>query len=135
MTSFDDVFGVGIVAEEEHLTLEALVLSIQVALQNSMAESDVSQKELAQRLCVSPARVSQILKCHGNNLTLRTVAKVAHALGEDFEMVSKSELKRLRKPRPHRDRSFGKSLADRTALVGWRDESANENRYPSPMAA
>jgi transcriptional regulator with XRE-family HTH domain len=38
-------------------------------------------------LGMSPARVSQILSSNGPNLTLKTIARIAHALGEDFELV------------------------------------------------
>jgi transcriptional regulator with XRE-family HTH domain len=136
MTGFEEVFGTQSDAEQEELTLEGLTLSIQVALQDSMMRNCISRKELAERLGVSPARVSQILSCHGSNLTLRTVARVAHALGEDFELISKDELRRMKKQARRRElSSIGQRLAKRAAPVGWHDVTANENRYPDLMAA
>jgi len=136
MTTFDEVFEARTEADRKALALEALALSIQVALQNSMAKHSVSQKELASRLGVSPARVSQILGGHASNLTLNTVAKVAHALGEDFEMISKVELKQLRKDFAKRDlRCLSRVVRDQEEAVSWKDTSANENRYPSLLVA
>lgn len=45
----------------------------------------ISQRELADRLGVSPGRVSQILS-GGENLTLRSFAALGWALGVRFEM-------------------------------------------------
>lgn len=79
--------------EEEAFAIEALVFSIQIALQRAMNRKGVSNKDLAERLGMSPARVSQIFSTNGPNLTLRTIARVAHALGEDFEFISKEDPK------------------------------------------
>lgn len=134
MSNFEKVFLGGV--EQEDVALEALTLSIQVALQNSMAQNCVSQKELAHRLGVSPARVSQILRCHGGNLTLRTVAKVAQALGEDFELISKNEFLSLKQHSRRREkRSFERSLRACDRSDRWHDTSANDNTPPKRMAA
>jgi transcriptional regulator with XRE-family HTH domain len=63
-------------------TLEGLVSSI-----------GISRKDLAERLDVSPARVSQILN-GGENLTLKSLAAMGWALGIRFEL----------KPQPLADR-------------------------------
>ena len=51
-----------------------------------MREHDVTQAEVANRMGVSPGRVSQILS-GGENLTLRTVASVTTALDARCEMT------------------------------------------------
>ena len=75
--------------DEERLIVstEMLVLSIQVALQKAMTKHGVTNAELAARLGMSVARVSQIFSEKGPNLTLKTIARVAAALGEDFEFL------------------------------------------------
>ena len=54
-----------------------------------MRERDLTRAELAERMRVSPGRVSQILS-GGENLTLRTLAALASALDArfDFELHS-----------------------------------------------
>jgi len=74
--------------EEEDFATEALVFSTQVALQKAMNRKGVGKKELSERLGISPARVSQIFSSNGPNLTLKTTARIAHAIGEDFELIS-----------------------------------------------
>lgn len=78
--------------EKEAFAIESLVFSVQVALQKAMSKHGVTNKELAQRLGMSPARVSQVFSSNGPNLTLKTIARIQHALGEDFELISKSEI-------------------------------------------
>ena len=79
--------------EEEIFAIEALVFSAQIALQKAMHDNCVSRKELAERLGWSPARISQILSASASkNLTFKTVAKIAHALGDEFGIVSKKEI-------------------------------------------
>ena len=73
--------------EEGDFATEALVFSTQVALQKAMNRKGVGKKELSERLGMSPARVSQIFSSNSPNLTLKTIARIAHALGEDFELV------------------------------------------------
>lgn len=48
-----------------------------------MADQDISQAELARRLDVSRARISQLLQ-HTSSPTLRTMVEVANALGCDL---------------------------------------------------
>jgi len=80
--------------EEEAFAIEALVFATQVALQKAMNRKGVSNKELSERLGMSPARVSQIFSTNGPNLTLKTIARIAHALEEDFEFVRKSDTRK-----------------------------------------
>lgn len=136
MASFEDIFGGQTELERESILLESLALSIQVALQKAMNERGVSQKDLAERLKISPARVSQILKCHGANLTLRSVAKIAYALGEEFELVSKKEMKYIARTNARSaSRNFGESLLQSDKCSAWHEVSANNNKNPKRIAA
>ncbi|MFP5509809.1 MAG: helix-turn-helix domain-containing protein, partial [Alphaproteobacteria bacterium] len=60
--------------EKEAFAIEALVFSVQIALQKAMQKNGVTNKELAERLGMSPARVSQVFSSNGPNLTLKTIA-------------------------------------------------------------
>ena len=96
MTINKDLFGAQDAAEKEEFNIEELVFSVQIALQKAMRRSGVSQADLAGKLGMSPARVSQIFSKGGPNLTLKTIAKIATALGEEFEIVTKAELNALK---------------------------------------
>ena len=74
----------------------ALSMSVQFALQKAMTEGGLTHKVLAERLGVSPARVSQYFSKDASNLTLKTIAKIAHALGEEFELMSLKDLNTMR---------------------------------------
>jgi transcriptional regulator with XRE-family HTH domain len=51
-----------------------------------MRERNLSRADLASRMGVSPGRVSQVLS-GGENLTLRTLATLATALGTQFDLT------------------------------------------------
>jgi plasmid maintenance system antidote protein VapI len=76
-----------------------LARAVTDALTWYMRESKVTRADLAQIMGVSPGRVSQILS-GDENLTLRTVASVADALGADVEITLRARSKRnSRSPR------------------------------------
>lgn len=58
---------------------ESLVFFVAESLREIMEEQGITGTELAERLSVSKSAVSQAL-AGGRNLTLRTLAKIAHAL-------------------------------------------------------
>lgn len=55
-------------------------LDLSVLIYHAMKEQGITQKELAERMGVSPARMSQLLNLQPN-LTLKTIAKFELALG------------------------------------------------------
>jgi transcriptional regulator with XRE-family HTH domain len=129
----------GPVDEAERIDLVAggLAVSVQLALQKAMVRGGVSQKELAERMGVSPARVSQYLSAHGRNLTLQVLGRIAHALGEDFEFVALHDLRDLKARAKGKDRQVLQHLAvaydnDRSP---WTDLTANINKFPEKIAA
>ena len=113
--------------EDESFAIEALVFATQVALQRAMSQKGVSYKELSERLGMTPARVSQIFSTSGPNLTLKTIARIAHAIGEDFEFVSRAEIKKA--PLPEEKAKGFKCVVLRGAAglspSSWRERAAN----------
>lgn len=65
---------------EELLACNRFIHDIQLEIETALAAKQVSYSELARRLDVSPARVSQILGGNGANLTARTIARIAFVL-------------------------------------------------------
>ena len=111
--------------EKEAFAIESLVFSVQVALQRAMSKHGVTNKELAHRLGMSPARVSQVFSSNGPNLTLKTIARIQHALGEDFELVSKSEIEA---PKPRESFRPFTVVAFRKPILVWNEVPANNAR-------
>ena len=135
MGDFEKVFGDKAVKDNAQLSTERLVFSVQVALQQSMHRNCISQKVLAERLGISAARVSQILVGDQANLTLKTIAKIAHALGESFELVTEAEKMRATKAKRENCDCRAISVKANRSKATWQDASANDNRFPYPIAA
>jgi transcriptional regulator with XRE-family HTH domain len=99
MSLFDDILG------ENYQDIRAVVDFVDdllVVFEAEMAASGVSQADLAKRLALSPARVSQMFSGNGQNFTAATIAKIAHSLGkvariELSEAVGKSS--KTKKPK------------------------------------
>ena len=129
----NNIFGPQSDKELEIYALENLVFSVQVALQRAMNKQGVNGKNLAEKLGMTPARVSQIFSDRGPNLTLRTIAKIQYALGEDFELVLRSDIEALKKS--------SKKSAEMRAIVNgrmspWKETiSHNSNRKPERSVA
>jgi transcriptional regulator with XRE-family HTH domain len=90
-----------------------------------MQKHGVTNKELAERLGMSPARVSQIFSSNGQNLTLKTIARIQYALGEEFELLSKSD---IQAPKPKRDFKPFTFVDFRRPKQVWKEISANDDR-------
>lgn len=75
---------------------EGFIGDIQIEITRMLSEKRVSRSELARRLKISPAAVSQMLGDGGANLTSRTIARAYIALGEEAAICTKRELKKLR---------------------------------------
>jgi transcriptional regulator with XRE-family HTH domain len=63
------------------LAENGFITDIQLAIETVMSVKGISQAELAKRMGISDARVSQILSDNGANLEARTIARIGHALG------------------------------------------------------
>lgn len=112
--------------------IDALVMSVQFALQKAMHENCISQKELATRIGVSPARVSQILSKEDGNLTLKTIGKISDALGEEFELFSLRDINEMKKEIKPKKENPGFQLIDCAQFRGcggWVDQSTANDRF------
>lgn len=130
-----NIFGPQSEDERETFALEALVVSVQVALHRAMTKHGVSSKELAERLGMSPARVSQIFSDKGPNMTLRTIAKIQTALGDEFELVMKSDLEKKKVSKQESARVVAHFLQHKPALLWQEVRAHNNNRKIEPAAA
>lgn len=123
-------------AEElETFAIEDLVFEVQIAIQNAMNSSCTNQKELAERLGISPARVSQLFAASGSNLTLKTIAKVLHALGENLEVRLKSDVKIEQELNIKPSLKIARVKQLKNAWVEANDVEANDNVRPLQKAA
>lgn len=124
--------------EEEAYAIEALVFSVQVALQKAMNRKGVTNKELAERLGMTPARVSQVFSSRGPNLTLKTIARIANALGEDFELIQPERVKTRELPEG-KAKGFKCIVLRGTARLtpsAWQERAANStDLYKHDMVA
>lgn len=61
---------------------DALISDVQFAIHNLLEVKKMSRADLARKLGVSEARISQLFSDTPRNLTLKTIARVFHALNE-----------------------------------------------------
>lgn len=83
------------VFESEEFREEFFVANTQAHLASLLEERGVSRAELARKLNVSRARVTQIFSDEAKNLTLRLLARSFFALDEEPVILTKSEYDRL----------------------------------------
>lgn len=103
---------------------EGFVVEVQSYLQELMNNAGISRSELARRMGVSRARVTQIFSDECTNLTVRLLAKAAHAMGEEPKI--ESELTRRRKvEREHEDRQALIGRAGNVVPIWQETESVN----------
>ena len=65
--------------EAEVFSATGLITRIQYEIEKELKRRNLSQKDLAERLGVTPARVNQMLNDNGN-MTLRTLGRISHVL-------------------------------------------------------
>ncbi|MSU88284.1 helix-turn-helix domain-containing protein [Rhodobacteraceae bacterium 2CG4] len=134
MSTLKDLFEPQNEEEREEDWIEELALSIQLALQACMNERGVSQKDLARKLGISAARVSQILSSQGANLTVRTIARISRALDEEFEILPKKRVAKISE-RGAANVVPMRNLPYCDGDSAWVDETANVNRFPDALVA
>ena len=66
--------------EELVFAEETVMAQVALAVADLLADTNTTQRELAERVAVTEARISQILGAD-SNLTLRTMARIGRALG------------------------------------------------------
>ncbi|HEX7935086.1 MAG TPA: helix-turn-helix transcriptional regulator [Paraburkholderia sp.] len=72
-----------IIEAEEHFLIDC-----QLLLQETIADKNVTRSVLADRAGISKARLSQIMRAEANP-TVKTMARLFHALGEELELRTK----------------------------------------------
>ncbi|SPH19500.1 hypothetical protein ASD8599_00225 [Ascidiaceihabitans donghaensis] len=118
--------------DKEAFAIESLVFSVQVSLQKIMNKRGVNNKDLAERLGMTPARVSQIFSSNGPNLTVKTIAKIVHALGDEFEFVPKQDIRSARVS--ERVAKFKPMIVSGNPSI-WKEQPANDAAPRKKMAA
>lgn len=101
---------------------EFALAEIQARLSNLLEEKGVTRAELARRLDVSRARISQIFADSAKNLTFRLLFRSYLALGEEPIVVLKSEYESLQ-----RQAKANSSLKSITSTVGASGEILAES--------
>lgn len=82
------------VERETRMAEERFLLMAQVEMQRLLNDQGLKYKDLALRLGVSEARISQMFGDDANNLTIRSIAKIFHKLGEKPLIMSKAVYER-----------------------------------------
>lgn len=126
----EDLFGASNPHEVEEVAIEDLIFDVQMLLQAKMVESGITQELLAKRLKVSAARVSQLFSTDGGNITLATLARMAHALAlsVDFDLCVSTKSRKVRSKRSTNVASRNlRSVWSATSMV-WTMTCANDTR-------
>ncbi len=87
---------------------EYFVSEIQARLSSIMEDKGISRAELARKLGVSRARVTQIFSDDANNFTIRLMFNVFSALEEEPIILTKQEYQRLKEKEVTRDTGTSK---------------------------
>ena len=109
--------------EELKFAEEIAMAQTAVAVADLLASNNTTQRELAERLGISEARISQVL-CADSNPTVRTMARIGHAMGR--RMV-------IEFTRAPMERENSKPWPRRLHSVPMQWESTNYE--PEPVAA
>jgi transcriptional regulator with XRE-family HTH domain len=80
---------------EERLAEERLLLLTQSIIQRELNKRGLKYRDLARRLGVSEARISQLLGDDAPNLTVRTVARILYRLGEAGVFMTENEVDQI----------------------------------------
>lgn len=101
---------------------ESFVVDVQSYLQELMDLRGLTRSQLAAAMGVSRARVTQIFSDECTNLTVRLLARAAHALGEEPEVTSAS-VRSLRDERLNARQAAAIATCDNVVSLRWVDES------------
>lgn len=84
--------------DAETFALEAaeadFTLAVQAMIQKLLDEKGLRARDLSKRLNVTEARISQMLGDQAKNLTLKTIARICHQMGEVPVILTESEFDR-----------------------------------------
>jgi DNA-binding Xre family transcriptional regulator len=102
---------------------EGFIADVQFYIQALLNEKNVSYANLADLLGISTARVSQMFGDSAKNLTLRTVARIFAALGEECRLTNATVEARLARQRA----SYDKDARERECEVATFDIEIDES--------
>jgi transcriptional regulator with XRE-family HTH domain len=97
---------------------ENLLLDYQFLVQELMVKKNISRADLSAATGLSQARLSQLLGSEANP-TLKTMARIIHALGERPYVSTKGPENVEKKPRS--------AQSPRPVQFGWGDLASNDN--------
>lgn len=111
---------------EEIFAIDRFIANVQVVMNTLMVERGMSRADLAAKLGVSEARVSQMFKDEPKNFTAKTIARVFFALGEDPEIhcAGLEEIRQKRNQPSKREET--------KAVSSWRHTSRKDASSWSP---
>lgn len=100
--------------------VEGFIVEVQTYLHEVMEAKSISRSELAERMGVSRARISQMFG-EKSNITVRMLARIAHHLGEE-PVVASETTTRMEKEREAKRR--GRAVTASRNVIGlWKDTS------------
>lgn len=105
---------------DDRLFEEEFLLACQCEIQRLLNDKQLRYRDLAKRLKVSEARVSQMLGDEAANLTIRTVARIFERLGEAPVLITRREYDRL---------SAGRERWDGPAERAWTMVAGDVSRF------
>ena len=82
--------------QEQRLAEEQLIWRTQSIIQRELNKQGLKHRDLARRLGVSVARISQLMGDDPRNLTIRTVARILYQLGESGEFMTSRDLEEFK---------------------------------------
>jgi transcriptional regulator with XRE-family HTH domain len=81
---------------EQRLAEEELIWRTQSIIQRELNKQGLKHRDLARRLGVSVARISQLMGDDPRNLTVRTVARILYHLGESGEFMTNRDVEEMK---------------------------------------
>ena len=82
--------------QEQLLAEEELIWRAQSIIQRELNKQGLKHRDLARRLGVSVARISQLMGDDPRNLTVRTVARILYQLGESGVFMTNRDLEEIK---------------------------------------
>lgn len=111
---------------------EGFIAEVQYEISLMLKRNDVSRSELARRLGVSAAYVSQLLGDSGGNLTCRTIARIYSALDECPKLCSRKAFEARAQASGMSDGAASWLDITSSAVSSWSAEEVSSANKPEP---
>lgn len=129
-----ELFGPRDESEEDIFAVENFIFDVQMSLAEKMKEQNITRSDLADRLNLSRARISQLFSNNTGNMTLATLARITQALNLLVSISFKPN--GAEKQQEMKSDRVDKGAVHYCEVVQiWRDKSANQNHFPYEIAA